>query len=83
MSSIPCDGRHRSCLRPLAYGRQFLVEHRLHHNGLITVDGIDVKRIRKDSLRDSMGMVLQDTHLFDGSVMGNIRCCDHQGWAVY
>jgi ATP-binding cassette, subfamily B, multidrug efflux pump len=41
--------------------------------GRITVDGIDIKRIRKDSLRDSSGMVLQDTHLFDGSVMENIR----------
>jgi len=41
--------------------------------GTITYDGIDVKRIRKSDLRHSLGMVLQDTHLFTGSVMYNIR----------
>jgi ATP-binding cassette subfamily B protein len=41
--------------------------------GRITFDGIDIKQIRKDSLRDSIGMVLQDTHLFTGTVMENIR----------
>jgi ATP-binding cassette subfamily B protein len=41
--------------------------------GQITFDGIDIKRIRKDSLRDSIGMVLQDTHLLTGTVMENIR----------
>jgi ATP-binding cassette subfamily B protein len=41
--------------------------------GTITYDGIDVKTIRKDDLRRSLGMVLQDTHLFTGSVMDNIR----------
>jgi ATP-binding cassette subfamily B protein len=41
--------------------------------GTITYDGIDVKLIRKDDLRRSLGMVLQDTHLFTGTVMENIR----------
>ncbi len=41
--------------------------------GAITFDGIDIRRIRKDSLRGSIGMVLQDTHLFTGTVMENIR----------
>ena len=41
--------------------------------GLITCDGIDVKDIEKDSLRLSQGAVLQDTHLFTGTVMDNIR----------
>ena len=41
--------------------------------GTITFDGIDIKRIRKDDLRESIGMVLQDTHLFSGTVMENIR----------
>ncbi|GAP21989.1 ABC-type multidrug transport system, ATPase and permease components [Leptolinea tardivitalis] len=41
--------------------------------GQITYDGIDVKQIRKDDLRISLGMVLQDTHLFSGTVMENIR----------
>jgi len=41
--------------------------------GVITYDGIDVREIRKDDLRRSLGMVLQDTHLFTGTVMENIR----------
>ena len=41
--------------------------------GVITCDGIDVKDIEKDSLRMSQGAVLQDTHLFTGTVMDNIR----------
>jgi len=41
--------------------------------GQITYDGIDIRQIGKDSLRDSIGMVLQDTHLFTGTVMENIR----------
>jgi ATP-binding cassette, subfamily B, multidrug efflux pump len=42
-------------------------------DGTITYDGIDVKTIRKSDLRRSLGMVLQDTHLFTGTVMDNIR----------
>ena len=41
--------------------------------GTITYDGIDVKLIRKDDLRRSLGIVLQDTHLFTGTVRENIR----------
>ncbi len=41
--------------------------------GRITYDGIDVRDIRKDDLRRSLGTVLQDTHLFTGTVMENIR----------
>ena len=41
--------------------------------GLITYDGIDVRSIRKDDLRRSLGAVLQDTHLFTGTIMDNIR----------
>lgn len=43
------------------------------NSGSITYDGIEVRQIRKDSLRGSLGMVLQDTHLFTGTVMDNIR----------
>lgn len=42
-------------------------------NGTITYDGIDVKRINKADLRHSLAMVLQDTHLFTGTIMDNIR----------
>ena len=41
--------------------------------GTITYDGINVKDIAKDSLRRSLGMVLQDTHLFTGTIADNIR----------
>ena len=41
--------------------------------GSITYDGIDVRNIRKDDLRRSLGIVLQDTHLFTGTVADNIR----------
>ena len=42
-------------------------------HGRITYDGIDVKDIRKSDLRRSLSMVLQDTHLFTGTVRDNIR----------
>ena len=42
-------------------------------SGMITYDGIDVTDIKKDDLRRSLGAVLQDTHLFTGTVMENIR----------
>ena len=42
-------------------------------SGAITYDGIDVRDIEKDSLRRSLGVVLQDTHLFTGTVADNIR----------
>ena len=42
-------------------------------SGTITYDGIDVRDIQKDSLRRSLGVVLQDTHLFTGTVADNIR----------
>ena len=41
--------------------------------GAITYDGIDIRQIRKDDLRRSIAVVLQDTHLFTGTVMDNIR----------
>lgn len=41
--------------------------------GSITYDGIDVKLIKKDDLRRSLGIVLQDTHLFSGTIRDNIR----------
>ena len=41
--------------------------------GRILYDGHDIKSIEKDALRSSLGIVLQDTHLFTGTVMENIR----------
>jgi len=41
--------------------------------GQITYDGIDISKIRKSDLRRSLGIVLQDTHLFTGTIKENIR----------
>ena len=43
------------------------------NEGSITYDGIDVRDIRKDDLRRSMAMVIQDAHLFTGTILENIR----------
>ena len=43
------------------------------NDGSLTIDGISVKDIKKDALRKALGMVLQDTNLFTGTVMENIR----------
>ncbi len=42
-------------------------------SGTITYDGINIRQIKKDDLRRSLGTVLQDTHLFTGTVLENIR----------
>ncbi len=42
-------------------------------SGRITIDGIDIKRLPRDMLRKNIAMVLQDTHLFTGTIMENIR----------
>ncbi|NLY96603.1 MAG: ABC transporter ATP-binding protein, partial [Clostridiaceae bacterium] len=41
--------------------------------GSITIDGVDIKDIKRDELRKNIAMVLQDTHLFTGTIMENIR----------
>ena len=41
--------------------------------GRITIDGVEIKDFKKDELRANIAMVLQDTHLFTGTVMENIR----------
>lgn len=42
-------------------------------DGKIRYDGVNINKIKKDDLRRSLGIVLQDTHLFTGTVMDNIR----------
>ena len=41
--------------------------------GRITLDGIDIRELRRDQLRESIGMVLQDTWLFEGTIWDNLR----------
>ena len=53
------------------------------HNGRILYDGIDIMNIKKADLRRSLGIVLQDTNLFTGTVMeniryGNLNACDEE-----
>ena len=43
------------------------------NSGSITIDGVDISHIRRNSLRENIAMVLQDTHLFTGTVRENIR----------
>ena len=42
-------------------------------SGYITVDGLDIRKIKRSTLGENIAMVLQDTHLFTGTVMENIR----------
>lgn len=44
--------------------------------GRITIDGVDLREMSQTCLRSQMGVVLQETHLFSGSVMENIRYAD-------
>ena len=41
--------------------------------GTITIDGVDIRAYKRDELRGNIAMVLQDTHLFTGTIMENIR----------
>ncbi len=43
------------------------------NEGLITYDGIDIRQIKKDDLRRSISLIVQDTHLFSGTIADNIR----------
>src|SRR5699024_11578197 len=42
-------------------------------SGKITYDGVPISQIRKNDLRHSLSIVLQETHLFTGTIMDNIR----------
>ena len=44
-----------------------------HNDGEILIDGVDTRKMRRDEVRDLFGMVLQDTWLFSGTIMENLK----------
>ncbi len=63
--------------RPTGAGKTTMIKLLMRfydvNSGAILVDGHDVRRFNRDELRDMFGMVLQDTWLFNGTIMENIR----------
>ncbi len=72
-----CPGKRVAIVGPTGAGKTTLVKLLMRYyelnSGSISVDGIDIKDMNRKDLRDSIGMVLQDTWLFHGSIMENIR----------
>lgn len=72
-----CPGKRVAIVGPTGAGKTTLVKLLMRYyelnSGSITVDGIDIKDMNRKDLRDSIGMVLQDTWLFNGTIMENIR----------
>lgn len=70
-------GQRVAIVGPTGAGKTTLVKLLMRYyelnSGSIEVDGIDIKNLKRRDLRDSIGMVLQDTWLFSGSIMENIR----------
>jgi len=50
------------------------------NKGLFEIDNIDIKKIRLEDLRDKIGIVLQESFLFNGSIMGNIAYAKPDGY---
>ncbi len=72
-----CPGKRVAIVGPTGAGKTTLVKLLMRYyelnSGSITIDGIDIKDMNRKDLRDSIGMVLQDTWLFHGTIMENIR----------
>ncbi len=72
-----CPGKRVAIVGPTGAGKTTLVKLLMRYyelnSGSITVDGIDINDMNRKDLRDSIGMVLQDTWLFHGTIMENIR----------
>lgn len=70
-------GQRVAIVGPTGAGKTTLVKLLMRYyelnNGSISIDGINIKEMNRSDLRNSIGMVLQDTWLFNGSIMDNIR----------
>lgn len=70
-------GQRVAIVGPTGAGKTTLVKLLMRYyelnSGSIEVDGTDIKNLKRRDLRDSIGMVLQDTWLFSGSIMENLR----------
>ncbi|MDR0885838.1 MAG: ABC transporter ATP-binding protein/permease [Clostridiales Family XIII bacterium] len=71
------EGKMVAIVGPTGAGKTTLVKLLMRfydvNSGSILVDGVDLRNIKRNSLRENFGMVLQDTWLFKGTIMENIR----------
>lgn len=76
-SAVIKPGQKVAIVGPTGAGKTTMVKLLMRfydvNSGAVLVDGYDVKQFRRNDLRDMFGMVLQDTWLYNGSVMENIR----------
>ena len=76
-SAIAKPGQKIALVGPTGAGKTTMVKLLMRfyelNSGSILIDGIDIKNVTRHDLRDQFGMVLQDTWLFNGSIMENIR----------
>ena len=76
LSLIAEPGQTIAIVGPTGAGKTTLVNLLMRfyelNGGAITLDGVDISKMRRDDLRSSMGMVLQDTWLFGGTIRDNI-----------
>jgi ATP-binding cassette subfamily B protein len=76
LSLIAEPGQTIAIVGPTGAGKTTLVNLLMRfyelNDGAITLDGVDISKMRRDDLRSSLGMVLQDTWLFGGTIRDNI-----------
>jgi ATP-binding cassette subfamily B protein len=77
LSLVAEPGKTVAIVGPTGAGKTTLVNLIMRFyeigDGAITLDGIDIRDLRRDQLRSQIGMVLQDTWLFEGTIRENIR----------
>ena len=76
-SAVVSEGQKVAIVGPTGAGKTTMVKLLMRfyelNGGAIYIDGADIRSIEKEKLRDAFGMVLQDTWLYNGSIMDNIR----------